>query len=137
MTEKSIKKGNIKKRVLICIICTLCISLLILAITVIIIQINKNRDISIIKQGEFVFSLWDKYPEYRHYMIEDMEEKIDIWNLSRDEIIELLGTNDFSEREDDIFYIVKRTSLPKTIDYYNIYFSDDGSVRNISVFNGS
>lgn len=77
-----------------------------------------------IRRGEFSHESWDKYPQYRHYMAEDMEKKIDIWSLSRKEIICVLGTNAASMRESGTikYKISDGFAFSR---YYTILFTED------------
>lgn len=122
-----------------------CLAFVMIVVAAIFIGV-KYREISTIRQGEFTFSLWDKYSGYRYYMIEDMEKRIDIWNLSQEEIIEKLGTNDMKVFLDNnnntcLRYIIKRTRLIVfdffNIEYYYIQFSNDGIVEDVYRWEGS
>ena len=122
-----------------------CLAFVMIVVAAIFIGV-KYREISTIRQGEFTFSLWDKYSGYRYYMIEDMEKRIDIWNLSQEEIIEKLGTNDMKVFLDNnnntcLRYIIKRTRLFVfdffNIEYYYIQFSNDGIVEDVYRWEGS
>jgi len=105
----------------------------------------RHKEIATIRKGEFISRLWDKYPEYRHFMLEDMERKINIRSLSRDEIIIELGTNKVSVRDDCIFYVIKGSSgpwkalslVPQNIEYYCIKCADDGKVDDTYIWVGS
>ena len=84
-----------------------------------------------IRRGEFTSELWDKYPKYRYKMIDDMEKKVDIWNLSQEEIVNVLGTNgvDFGSITTIRYYI--RDSFLFFPEYYYIDFSGDGRVVDV------
>jgi len=107
----------------------------------------RYNEISAIRKGQFEFSLWDKFPNHRYHMIEDMEHQIDIWTLSRDEIVEKLGTNDMKTyvgESDSIYigYVIKRVYgvVPWStmiIEYYNIKLTNDGYVEDIGIFSGT
>ena len=130
------KLSTKKRKTVFLLICTLFLICVAISIPIGI----RYTDFNTIRQGEFIFSLWDKYPKFRHYKIKDMEEKIDIWNLSRDEIVEMLGRNNLFEGETQISYIIKRRNCiltPKVIEYYHIVFADDGRVEDIYRWEGS
>jgi len=83
----------------------------------------KHYELDPIRRGEFTPELWDKYPKYRHYMVNDMAVKIDIWNLSKSEIISILGTNAADIYEPGgIAYIIAYGFYRE---YYIILFTDD------------
>ena len=125
------KRFAIKKNIIAIIIA--CIIFLMVVTVAIPIGI-RYKEISTIRHGKFISSLWDKYPNYRHYMIEDMESEIDIWNLSRDEIIELLGVNGMSATETHIFYTIKRFRLSSIAEGYGIKFMDNGRVEHTYIY---
>lgn len=76
--------------------------------------------------GEFDSAKWDRYPSMRYKMVDDMEIKIDIWNLTRDEIIIELGTNKYDGNSlSYLRYYIGKGFLPV---YYYIIFSTDGRV---------
>ena len=87
-------------------------------------------------RGEFTPEAWDRHPTWRHRMIEDMENTIDIWNLSKEEIIDILGTNDAHimsadyQSQSSIHYSI-RSGRFGGHRYYIIIFSESGEVENI------
>jgi hypothetical protein len=86
--------------------------------------------------GTFSTSAWDKYPHFRYRMIDDMEERMDIWNRSRSEIFEILGTEGVNPETEYIGYLIRRT-IYFDEDYYCIVFSDEGKVEHIYIAPGS
>lgn len=139
MIKLFVKKNSVKL-VLACIIFSI-------IIIVFVALGSRCKEISSIRKGEFESYLWNKYPDYRYYMVNDMEIKTDIWNLTQDEIIEKLGTYDMNElvsvdNKRIVSYVIKRVYgiIPWStviIEYYHIKFTDDGRVENISVYEGS
>jgi len=95
--------------------------------------IFRHYELEPIRRGEFTPELWDKYPQYRHKMIVDMEMEIDIWNLSRKEIISVLGTNAANIPESGtISYKINDGFVFSG--YYTIWFSeDDDNVTDIFI----
>ena len=111
------------------------ISLLLIAIgSAVIFGLIRHYELAPIRSGEFSPELWDKYPKHRHYMVEDMEVEIDIWNLSKSEIISILGTNAVGIYEPGgLRYIIGRGFAFN--EYYSIIFTDDNEqVINIMRF---
>ena len=49
--------------------------------------------------GVFSPCAWEAYPHLRYRMIEDMESQVDFQNLTRDEIIGILGLNEAFESQ--------------------------------------
>ena len=90
-----------------------------------------------IPNTEFTPEAWDAYPDLRHYMIKDMEEKIDILNLTQDEIIDVLGTNaaeigrPVEGKHGAIIYrIAKINRHFYTFEVYGINISENGTVKD-------
>ena len=65
------------------------------------------------RRGEFTQRAWDRHPRLRHLMVDDMERTIDLWNLPKDEIIDILGTNATRIQE----YTTDEGYIQKTIWY--------------------
>ncbi len=82
-----------------------------------------------IYRGEFSPGRLERHPTMRDRMVEDMEQEIDIWNLSRDEIIEIIGPKDPSYLPPDrLSYLIGGSIFGK---YYVINFGEDGRVIDI------
>jgi len=88
---------------------------------------------------EFTPEVWDTYPDLRHYMVEDMEAKIDILNLTPDEILDILGTNEVKiipygegERGAIIYRITEIGRHVGTLEIYYILISENGDVERTS-----
>ena len=93
-------------------------------------------------KGEFTQKGWDNFPGLRYNIVEDMETKIDIWNLSKEEIISILEPDDKenvdSNSDDRSFlrYVIRTRSnilITSLIRYYCITFTDEGQVDNIVI----
>ena len=80
--------------------------------------------------GKFDPDTWEKFPKMRHRMIEDMENRIDIYNLTRDEIVEVLGSNSADIGESGVRYLIQIGSFGFP-EWYVILFTDDGKVDYI------
>ena len=85
---------------------------------------------------EFTPEAWDAYPDLRHYMVKDMEAKIDFLNLTRDEVLDILGTNaaeTFLPAEGKRGPLVYRiTKIDRYIGTFNVYYigiSESGDVE--------
>ena len=85
--------------------------------------------------GEFSPRKWDWYPRLRHHMVGDMARKIRIRELSKKEILSILGTNAAHVYETEIIYIVDK-GLFLYFEQYNIKFTEDGE-EVISVWRSS
>lgn len=107
---------------------TLIITILILAVIALLFVLYG--DIIPVLNGEFSLEAWEKYPKLRYKMITDMEAEIDIWNLSREKILEVLGTKNTTIMDDTLirYLIDTRGFFPK---WYEITFTDDGRVKEI------
>ncbi|MDR1117525.1 MAG: hypothetical protein LBL09_04685 [Oscillospiraceae bacterium] len=70
------------------------ITITVIGLPLIIREIVSEIKFDPIYKGEFTPEAWEMYPDLRHYMIKDMEKKLDIFNLTYDEIIGILGTNE-------------------------------------------
>ena len=96
-----------------------------------------------IYMGMFTPNAWDAYPDLRHYMIEDMEKKIDILNLTPDEIIDILGTNEaefYPPGNGERGAIVYRVTKIKRHSPYTNYFisiSENGVVEKTYTHSGT
>ena len=86
-------------------------------------------------RGEFTPRAWDRHPRLRRWMISDMENSIDIRNLTKDEVIHILGTNDASfgisrANQNEYVNISYRIDFFRTHTRYIITFYENGEVRN-------
>ena len=96
----------------------------VIVILITVASIWAHIEYSPIQRGEFSPQAWDRYPQLRHYMVEDMEVKIDIWNLSKSEIISILGTKAADIYEPGgISYLISRGFMYN--EYYRIVFTND------------
>ena len=90
-----------------------------------------------IMRGEFTPEAWARHPTLRYKMIDDMEEKIDIKNLTRDEITDILGTNAVESSDDGLLVIYYTRKSQSRYNRYFILFSDDGKVEEAWITLGS
>ena len=88
--------------------------------------IFRYIELAPIYRGEFTPEAWEKHPNLRRNMIEDMEEKIDISNLTVYGVIKVLGVNETEIWEGNIAY--RTTSGGYYLTYW-IKFSDEGKVK--------
>lgn len=85
--------------------------------------------------GEFSSGRWNRHPSLRIIMLKDMEEEIGIWDLSKDEIIQILGTRSMWDWPDE-----ERNRLEYGVGkgkYYFLSFCQNGKVFKTSIFEGS
>ena len=80
---------------------------------------------------QFDTELWAEYPRQRHKMIEDFERKYPIEELTKENVLELLGDNN-SYYMNSLNYYVGRLSLLG--DYYAIIFDEDGQCIDRHVY---
>ena len=93
-------------------------------------------------QGEFTPEGWNNFPSLRYKIVDDMEEKIDIWNLSKEEIMDMLGPADeeyidFNGNDISYYQYVIRTRAPilimSQLEYYSIAIAADGKVEETTI----
>ena len=121
------------------------ISLLIILVMISAIYLLIHPELVLVWKGEFSQKGWYNYPSCRYRIIDDMEEKIDIWNLTAEEILDILGPADSEFYSDDcivyIHYLIKGMAniLPfySSNLYYIVTFSGDGTVEEIRIYESS
>ena len=107
-------------------------------------EIVRIKDIYTMHSGEFDARLWERYPEFRHLMVKNMEEKIDIWNVSQEDIVERLGTNLMEEAvfADGSVYMRYLIDGWRVLwfrfgrSHYTIWISADGVVHELAIWRG-
>ena len=121
------------------------IILLILVIFVSIIYFLRHPGLLLILKGEFTQEGWNNYPSFRYKIIDDMEAKINIWNLTANEIIDILGSADSEYYTDDSIVYIHYLIKGKTYDipfydnklFYVITFTYGGKVEDIRIYESS
>ena len=87
-------------------------------------------------QTVFTTEQWNDHPDKRIYMIEDLLNRYNFKSMSKNEIIELLGTNDCLVLDDEIIYTIgtKNKELFLFYHYFCIKFDDSGNVVETYVY---
>jgi hypothetical protein len=75
--------------------------------------------------------MWDVNIYNRQKMIDDLQKKYDITSLNKEEVINLLGTNEASVSNNDIVYTIGKDF---SIVCLRIVFDDNGNVVKYYVY---
>ena len=116
----------------------LCIFLAVVFIFAIAVGALLYHEYGAIWRGEFTPEAWRDHPALRYKMIDDMEQKIDIWHRTREEIYDILGPDanyiageqvDLSEYGMFRYYI--KPNILFFPEYYFVIFDSGGRVTDI------
>ena len=71
---------------------------------------------------------WNNYNANRHYMINDIENNYNLIGKSKNEIVQLLGTN-YIENTDNSTIMYDINYSLASVQYYELYYEDDCVIR--------
>ena len=114
----------------------LCIFLAVVLIFAIAVGILLYHEYGAIWRGEFTPEAWRDHPALRYKMIADMEQKIDIWHRTREEIYDILGPDVYGtpviplSKVGAFRYIIENSWFYAYV-YYDIFFDSEGRVTDI------
>ena len=117
--------------------------MLLVLVIIIAVYLICTPELFSIWKGEFTQEGWSDFSWLRYKIIDDMEAKINIWSLSKEKIIDILGPDEgyVGARSNRIISYEIRTRAPILIisefKYYCIKFADDGKVEDIYIFKPS